>query len=34
MGRIDPPLDRALALRLQRLMRRLDAVPSRVGRVS
>jgi uncharacterized protein len=34
MGRIDPPLDRALALRLQRLIRRLDAVPSRVARVS
>jgi tetratricopeptide (TPR) repeat protein len=34
MGRIDPPLDRALAIRLQRLMRRLDAAPSPAVRVS
>jgi len=34
MGRIDPPLDNALAVRLQRLMRRLDAATSRAVRVS
>jgi tetratricopeptide (TPR) repeat protein len=34
MGRIDPPLDRALAVRLTRLMRRLDAPRSRAARLS
>ena len=34
LGRIDPPLDRALAVRLARLMRRLDAPRSRAARLS
>jgi len=34
MGRIDPPLDQAIAIRLGRLMRRLDVPRSRAARVS
>ena len=34
MGRIDPPLDRAIARRLERLARRLEAAVTRAARVS